>query len=155
MVINNKSGELTSGQNISYWLDSVKPQEYSKLNRDINTDVLIVGGGMAGLTTAYCLLKEGKKVVLLEDGLIGSGESGRTTAHITYALDDRYYEIEKAFGEDGTRLAAESHNAAIDWIERTIAAENGECKFERVDGFLFLHPSDKDENLVKEYEATK
>jgi glycine/D-amino acid oxidase-like deaminating enzyme/nitrite reductase/ring-hydroxylating ferredoxin subunit len=155
MVINNKSGELTSGQNISYWLDTVKPQDYATLNRDISTDVLIIGGGMAGLTTAYCLLKEGKKVVLLEDGLVGSGESGRTTAHITYALDDRYYEIEKAFGEDGSRLAAESHNAAIEWIERTIEVEKVECKFERVDGFLFLHPSDKEENLVKEYEATK
>jgi glycine/D-amino acid oxidase-like deaminating enzyme/nitrite reductase/ring-hydroxylating ferredoxin subunit len=155
MQINNKTGLLTSGQNISYWLDSVKPLEYDTLKSDIQTDILIIGGGMAGLTTAYCLLKEGKKIALLEDGLIGSGETGRTTAHITYALDDRYYEIEKVFGEEGIKLAGESHNAAIDWIERTINAENADCKFERVDGFLFLHPSDKEENLLNEYETTK
>ncbi|MEJ7678523.1 MAG: FAD-dependent oxidoreductase [Segetibacter sp.] len=56
---------------------------------------------MAGLSTAYNAAKAGLKVVLVEDGLIGSGESGRTTAHITYALDDRYTEIEKVFGEEG------------------------------------------------------
>jgi glycine/D-amino acid oxidase-like deaminating enzyme/nitrite reductase/ring-hydroxylating ferredoxin subunit len=155
MQINNKSGALTSGENISYWLDSVKPVEFTTLNTDIKTDVLVVGGGMAGLTAAYCLLKEGKKVVLVEDGLIGSGETGRTTAHITYALDDRYYEIEKAFGVDGIKLAGESHNAAINWIEQTISSEGVDCHFERVDGFLFLHASDKEENLRKEYEATK
>lgn len=110
---------------------------------------------MAGLTTAYCLLREGKKIVLVEDGAIGSGETGRTTAHITYALDDRYYDIEKVFGEEGSRIAAESHRQAIDWIETTIRNENGDCEFERVDGFLFLHPSDKPENLKEEFEATR
>ena len=155
MQINNQSGSLTSGQNISYWLNSVKPLEFKTLNQELQTEILVIGGGMAGLTTAYCLLSEGKKVVLVEDGLIGSGESGRTTAHITYALDDRYYEIEKAFGEDGSRTAAQSHNAALNWIEQTINKENSDCHFERVDGYLFLHPSDKEENLLKEYEATK
>ncbi len=155
MQIDNKSGALTSGTNISYWLDSVKPIAFSTLNRDVETDVLIVGGGMAGLSVAYSLLREGKRVVLVEDGLIGSGETGRTTAHITCALDDRYYDIESVFGEKGARLAAESHRHAIDWIEETIKRENGHCHFKRVDGYLFLHPSDKEENLKKEYECTK
>src|SRR5881628_586748 len=97
-TLSNSDGVITSGENISYWIDSVKPLEFETLNHDVDTDILIVGGGIAGLTTAYCLLKAGRKVVVVEDGLIGSGESGRTTAHLTCALDDRYFEIEKTFG---------------------------------------------------------
>jgi glycine/D-amino acid oxidase-like deaminating enzyme len=53
--------------------------------------VVGIGGGIAGLTISYLLSKAGKKVTVIEDGYIGSGETGRTTAHITHALDDRYY----------------------------------------------------------------
>ena len=155
MAITDNRGSVTSGENISFWIDSVKPLEYSQLKEDKKTDVLIIGGGLAGITTAYCLLKAGKKIVLVEDGLIGSGESGRTTAHVTAALDDRYYDIENIFGEEGSRIAAESHTAAIDWVESTIKNENIDCDFERVAGYLFLHPSDKEENLQKEFEATQ
>ncbi len=94
------SGNFSSGENISYWLDSVHPLETTTLNQDMETDVLVIGGGIAGLTTAYMLAKAGRMVMLVEDGLIGSGESGRTTAHLTCALDDHYQHIEKAFGEE-------------------------------------------------------
>jgi len=150
----NEKGFVTSGETISYWIDSVKPLEFETLERSIDTDVLIIGGGIAGLTTAYQLSKAGRSVILVEDGFIGSGETGRTTAHLTCALDDRYYEIEKAFGEEGARKAAESHMAAIDWIENTVREENINCDFERIDGFLFIHPTDTKENLEKELEAT-
>jgi glycine/D-amino acid oxidase-like deaminating enzyme/nitrite reductase/ring-hydroxylating ferredoxin subunit len=151
----NEKGFVTAGENISYWIDSVKPFEFEILNHDIDTDILIIGGGIAGLTTAYCLLKAGRKITLVEDGLIGSGETGRTTAHLTCALDDRYYTIEKAFGVEGSQKAAESHMAAIDWIETTVNEEQIDCNFERIDGFLFIHPSDTKENLEKELEATQ
>jgi glycine/D-amino acid oxidase-like deaminating enzyme/nitrite reductase/ring-hydroxylating ferredoxin subunit len=151
----NEKGFMTSGENISYWIDSIKPFEFETLNENIDADVLIIGGGIAGLTTAYCLLKAGKKITLVEDGLIGSGETGRTTAHLTCALDDRYYEIEKTFGEEGSKKAAESHMAAIDWIDKTVKEENIDCNFERIDGFLFIHPTDTKENLKKEFDATR
>jgi glycine/D-amino acid oxidase-like deaminating enzyme/nitrite reductase/ring-hydroxylating ferredoxin subunit len=152
---NIESGAVTSGENRSYWISSSKPIEFETVNNDIDTNVLIIGGGIAGLSVAYCLSKAGIKVVLVEDGLIGSGESGRTTAHLTYALDDRYYYIEKAFGEDGSRKAGESHAAAINWIEKTIKEENIDCNFSHVNGYLFIHPSDTKENLEKEFEATQ
>lgn len=148
-------GFLTSGENISYWIDSVKPLEFETLNKSIEADILIIGGGIAGLTTAYQLLRSGRNITLMEDGLIGSGESGRTTAHLTCALDDRYYEIQKAFGEEGSKIAAESHIAAINFIEQIIKQESIDCDFERIDGFLFVHPTDTKENLEKEFEATK
>lgn len=149
-------GTITSGENLSFWHSSfTQPLRYSKLNAETYTDILVVGGGIAGLTTAYCLAKEGRKVILVEDGWIGSGETGRTTAHITCALDDRYFELEKIFDQETAQLAANSHMAAIEWIANTVKHHKISCHFKRVDGYLFLHPTDNKENLEKEYEATK
>lgn len=154
---NNDSIEdkRTSGSHHSYWNDSEAPLVYKKLESDITTDVVIVGGGIVGLTTAYCLAKSGKKVVLLEDGYLGSGESGRTTAQITYALDDRYYDLEKIFGAEKAKLAAQSHTDALSWIKGAVFAESINCNFKSVDGYLFTDPTDKEENLEKEFEATQ
>ena len=115
----------------------------------------MVGAGIAGLTVAYALLKDGKSVVVLDDGLVGRGMTGRTTAHIVNALDDRYYELEKLHGEEGARLAAESHTAAIDFIERVVREEKIECEFERVDGYLFEPPNEPTKNLHEEFEACR
>ena len=150
------SDQITSGNHLPYWLSGKEaPLVYSSLNRDITTDILVIGGGIAGLTTAYCLAKEGKKVTLVEDGFIGSGETGRTTAHLTCALDDRYYSLESMFDENTAQLAANSHMAAIEWIANTIKLNDIDCHFKRVDGYLFLHSTDTKDSLDKEYAATK
>jgi glycine/D-amino acid oxidase-like deaminating enzyme/nitrite reductase/ring-hydroxylating ferredoxin subunit len=154
---NNTSTDpnLTSGSHHSFWIDSVEPIQYEKLKENISADVVIVGAGISGLSIAYTLSSRGHNVVVLDDGNVGSGETGRTTAHIVNALDDRYYEIERVFGEEGAKLAAESHTAAINYIEEIIKKENIACDFERVDGYLFLDASDKPESMGKEYEAAK
>ena len=147
---------LTSGQNLSVWFSAVnQPISYDTLKSNVDTDILIVGGGISGLTTAYCLAKEGRKVVLLEDGYIGSGESGRTTAHLTCALDDRYFELEKIYNEPTAQLLAKGHMKAIEWVAETVNTNKIDCQFKKVDGYLFLHASDKKETLEKEYEASK
>lgn len=145
----------TSGWHKSYWLDTEWSGSYSPLQENLTTDVVIVGGGLGGVTTAYCLCKAGKKVILVEDGKIGSGETGRTTAHLVSALDDRYADLESIFGQEDTRLIAESHIAAINFVERTVREENIDCQFERVDGYLFIHPSDQVESLREECRAAK
>ena len=150
------SGNITSGDNFSIWFaSSLEPMSFEKLSRDIDTDVLVVGGGIAGLTSAYCLAKKGLRVILAEDGFIGSGESGRTTAHLTCSLSERYYQLEKTFNPEIAKLAAQSHSAAIEWIANTVHQNNMDCHFKRVDGYLFTHPSDSIESLHEEYEATQ
>src|SRR5215216_968537 len=159
---NNGWENKTSGNKEPFWYANIEqPIKFAKLANNIPSsvggepvDVVVVGGGIAGLTTAYLVSKSGKKVVVVEDGYIGSGETGRTTAHITHALDDRYYNLEQKHGLDGLHIAADSHTAAINRIESIVKEENIDCDFERLDGFLFLDPSDKKESLDKELEAT-
>ncbi len=131
----------TSGTTISIWAATADTPSESTLQKNVETDVCIIGAGIAGLTTAFLLVKEGKDVVVLDDGPIGGGMTARTTAHLTNALDDRFYELERLFGEKGSRLAAESHTAAIDRVEEIVRAERIDCEFERVDGYLFIPPN--------------
>lgn len=119
------------------------------LGRDMDADVCVIGGGIAGLTTAYLLAAEGRNVVLLEQDTICGGETGRTTAHLSPVLGTRYKDLAKIHGKDGSKLIAESHSAAIDEIERIAKEENIGCSFERLSGYLFLHEDDK-ENLLKD-----
>src|SRR5215208_3241305 len=161
---NNANGweNKTSGNKEPSWYTNIEqPIKFAKLANNIPSsprgepvDVVIIGGGIAGLTTAYLVSKSGKRVVVVEDGYIGSGETGRTTAHITHALDDRYYNLEQKHGLDGSHIAADSHTAAINLIESIIKEENIDCDFVRLDGFLFLDPSDKEESLGRELDAT-
>ncbi|MDO8649134.1 MAG: FAD-dependent oxidoreductase [Candidatus Peregrinibacteria bacterium] len=137
----------------SPWKDSVRVPSYAPLSKNTSADVCVIGAGIAGLTTAYLLAKSGKKVIVLESKEIGCGESGRTTAHLTAALDDRYSRLEKVHGRNGARLAAESHTKAIDRIEEICAEEKIECAFRRVNGYLFLTPGDPSTTLEREATA--
>ena len=132
-----------SGKTVSPWFPTVEMPATAALNQDISVDVCVVGAGISGLTTAYLLARAGKKVAVLDDGPIGGGETGRTTAHIVTALDDRYYELERLHGTRGIQLAAESHTAAINRVEEIVAAEKIDCDFLRLDGYLY-EPKDGD-----------
>src|SRR5712671_5726545 len=101
-----------SGATTSVWMTTGDMADRPALARDVTSDVCVVGAGIAGLTTAYLLAEEGRSVVVLEDGQVGSGETSRTTAHLVNALDDRYFDIETMHGSKGARLAAASHTAA-------------------------------------------
>jgi len=142
-----------SGHTTSVWMATDVP-ELPTISHDIRTNVCVVGAGIAGMTTAYLLARAGRAVVVIDDGPIGGGETGRTTAHITAALDDYYSEIEKLHGEAGARIAAESHTAAINRIEAIASLEDIDCDFERVDGYLFLGAGDDRKLLEQELEAT-
>ncbi len=150
----DSQGMVTSGSKASLWIDTIQQKNFEKLSSDIDTDTVVVGGGIAGITTAYNLVKAGKQVVLIEDGLLYSGETGRTTAHVVNALDDFYSYLISVHGEQNAKLAAESHTAAIQFVENAVKELNIDCDFARVDGYLFLHPSDKEKTLDEEYYAT-
>lgn len=143
-----------SGSSTSIWMATTDVPELSRVSQDLRTSVCIIGAGIAGLSTAYLLARAGRAVIVIDDGPVGGGETGRTTAHLTAALDDRYYEIEKLHGIDGSRLAAESHKAAIDRVEAIASQEDIDCDFERVDGYLFLGGDSTRDDLERELDAT-
>src|SRR6478672_10936935 len=143
-----------SGRTTSVWMETQPPQ-FSPLDRDLRVNVCIVGAGISGMTCAYLLARTGRSIVIIDDGPIAGGETGRTTAHLTAALDDRYYEIEKLHGRDGARVAAASHSAAIDRVENIASLEEIDCDFERLDGYLFLGGNSKKEDLERELKASR
>lgn len=114
--------------------------ESKPLAGDRVADVCVVGAGVAGLTTALELQRSGRRVIVLDDGPIAGGETERTTAHLSAVLGERYTELERLHGEDGARVAAASHTAAIAWIEGMAAEIGSACEFERLDGYLFVPP---------------
>jgi len=149
------TGKTDNGRTISVWMASTPMPEEQGLASDARADVAIVGAGIAGLTTAYLLAKEGKQVIVLDDGPTAGGETCRTTAHLVSALDDRFYHLERLHGREGARLAAESHAAAIDRIERIVKDHAIDCDFRRLDGYLFVPPGDDPKQLDDEFEAAR
>jgi glycine/D-amino acid oxidase-like deaminating enzyme/nitrite reductase/ring-hydroxylating ferredoxin subunit len=143
-----------SGYTTSVWMNTAEVPNLQPLKTDTRTGVCIIGAGIAGMTTAYLLARAGRAVVVIDDGPIGGGETGRTTAHLTAALDDRYYQIQKLHGQEGARLAAESHSAAITRIESIASLEDIDCDFERLDGYLFLGGDSTRDELERELRAT-
>jgi len=146
---------LKAKQTISVWMQGDSIHVHCELTQDVDVEVCVVGAGIAGMTSAYLLLKEGRTVIVVDDGPIGGGQTERTTAHITNALDDRYTEIERWHGSEGARLAAESHTAAIDRIEEIINLEKIDCDFERLDGYLFNSIGESSSFLEQELQAAR
>ncbi|XXX80650.1 FAD-dependent oxidoreductase [Sorangium sp. So ce134] len=134
------------------WTHAVLPA-MAPLATDHTADVCVVGAGIAGLTTAYFLAKAGKRVIVLDNGAVGGGESGFTTAHITHALDRRWASLAKLHNVSRLRRAARSHTAAIDAIERIVKEEEIDCDFRRVHGYLFTAPGSLPMTLRDEIEA--
>jgi glycine/D-amino acid oxidase-like deaminating enzyme/nitrite reductase/ring-hydroxylating ferredoxin subunit len=131
------------------------PSTRSSLARDAACDVCVIGAGITGLSVAYDLAREGRQVIVLDARDLGAGQTAQTTAHLASALDDRFSELERVFGEHGARLAYASHARAIDEIEANVRKESIDCGFTRLDGYLFLGPGQKDKLLEDELDAAR
>lgn len=145
-----------NGATSSVWMTSTDNlPSHGPVDCDLSADVCVVGAGIAGLTIAYLLCQAGHNVVVIDDGPIAGGESCRTTAHLTHALDDRYFELERLHGGKAAMLAAESHTAAIDLIQKIVELEQIDCDFERVDGYLMTAPDQDPDILDREHLAAR
>jgi glycine/D-amino acid oxidase-like deaminating enzyme/nitrite reductase/ring-hydroxylating ferredoxin subunit len=146
--------QLDSGNTRSLWIATTEADNrFPRLDGNAQCDVCIVGAGIAGLSVAYHLAKAGRQVIMVDDGPVGGGETLRTTAHLSNAIDDRYYELERVHGEEISHLAADSHSAAIDRIETIVKQEGIDCDFERLPGYLFPAPDEDPAHIEREFEA--
>jgi glycine/D-amino acid oxidase-like deaminating enzyme len=142
--------------NESSWREKLTPTTYfPSLVGHHTVDVAIIGGGMAGILTAYFLAKSGKKVFLLEKEMIGGGASGYTTAFITQSIDTDSSDMISLYGIENAKLIVDSHCSAIDTIEKIIKQEKIECEFTRCSNYIFATTEEKLKDLRKEFQAMK
>lgn len=139
----------------SLWLETSTPGRWPPLMEDVRADVCVIGAGIAGMTTAYTLAREGRSVVLVDDGRPGHGQTGVTTAHLACEIDDSYRELRRLHGAHGARLAHDSHRAAIERINAITQLETIACDFDRVSGYLFLGAGHGPAILDEELEAAR
>ena len=138
----------------SIWQD-ITPPVFPPLAQNQKTEICVVGAGIAGVTTAYLLLKNGFQVTLLERDSFGDNETARSSAHLSNVLDEGFSKLIRLHGTKGARLAYESHSDAIDLIEKIIVEENIDCDFKRIDGYLYLSPDTDPEYLQQEVLAAR
>ena len=138
----------SSGATQTCWDFDSRMLKCPPLSSDIRVDVAVIGAGITGLSCAYALLQTGKSVAVLEDGTIGSGETGRSSAHLCCYTDDYFSKLKNRFGLENSRLVADSHIQAINDFEKIIKKEAIDCDFKRVSGYLF--PGSADLSLLEE-----
>lgn len=140
----------------SVWMDELKhTPRYPQLEKKAETDVLIVGGGIHGIVSAYLLSKAGKKVMLIEKDRLCSGDTGYTTAFVSYAIDKQLVSLAKTFGEKTAQKTWHSCQSAIDLLEEIITTEQIDCDFERTDLTMYAAKSQDMEDLEKEHQFAK
>ncbi len=119
-----------------YWYENSAPLHCSPLQESIEVDVLVIGGGITGVTTAYLLARENLRVALLEARCIGCGDTGHTTAHITYMTDTRLSQLVSTRSRKDAALVWKAGADAMNFIEETVQAEGIDCALIRVPGYL-------------------
>jgi glycine/D-amino acid oxidase-like deaminating enzyme/nitrite reductase/ring-hydroxylating ferredoxin subunit len=137
------------------WWKTVEMPEYPELGGDARADVAIVGGGITGLTAARLLVAEGKRVAVLEQGRIGGGTTGGTSAHVTQVPDLRYRDLRSKWGTDSLRTVVESSRAALDRIARLITEDAIDCDFARIPAYLYTESAEEVSKLEEEAEAAR
>jgi glycine/D-amino acid oxidase-like deaminating enzyme/nitrite reductase/ring-hydroxylating ferredoxin subunit len=137
----------------SVWSESPPAAPFPSLNGNVRVDVVIVGGGITGITAACLLKRAGRRVAVLESRRIGKGESSKTTAHLTEVLDMRYAKLISRFGLAGARLAARGQRVAIERIAGFADELAIDCDFRRAAGYLYAEDDAGADQLAAEAEA--
>ena len=139
-------------KNQSIWLDGYDYNDYVSLDKDITCDILIIGGGITGLSTLYNLRKSNLNVVLVEANLVGSGVSGYTTGKINFLQELIYSDILKKANYEKAKLYYDSQKYAIKKIVDIINKEKILCDLEKTDSFVFANEEKEIEKIKKEKE---
>lgn len=135
------------------WKSADAPRYLPLITASRAVEVVVVGGGITGLTAALRLQQAGKHVAVVEARTISSGVTGSTSAHLTEVIDTRLQVIEQKFGKEGAALAAQSSRDAINQIEGWVTSHHIDCDFKRVPGYLFTERDEQLSELKKELEA--
>lgn len=133
----------------SIWQETPDYVSQNKFNPDTEYDVVIVGGGITGITSALLMQTAGMNVLVTEARNIGFGTTGGTTAHLNTIMDTPYYTISKNFNEASAKLVYQGAQEAIEQIRKNISFYNITCTFEEKTGYMFSPTKEQDEELQK------
>ena len=138
----------------SFWLDSISMNNsFMKLDKDIDTEVCVIGGGIFGITCAYYLSKQGIDVTVLEQGKVCEKVSGYTTAKITSQHNLIYKYLIDSVGEEQAKQYYKANEKAIENIQRIVEDEGIDCDFEKQDAFVYTTDIDELDKIKHENEA--
>jgi len=137
----------------SYWLQGFKKETYKPLTSDIEVDVVIIGGGIAGLTTAYLLKKAGLTVVVLDKHTIGSGTTGGTTGKVTTQHGIFYNQLITQRGIQNATTYAKANTKALQKIATVIKQEHIDCDWQHKDSYIYTTQGATFNKLKQEAEA--
>ena len=134
----------------SLWRTRLARVRAHRFPKDVN--VVVIGGGITGLTAAYLLKTAGRTVAVFERERIGAGETGNTSAHLTYVTDLPLTTLAKRFGPEAAGLVWQGGARAIDLIETNATTQEMACEFQRVPGFhggCFAGAAENNEALLR------
>lgn len=131
------SEESMAPRHNAIWLDTASAPPHAPLEADTRVDVAVIGGGLAGLTTAYQLARAGRRVAVLEQGRLGHGTTGHTTAMITQIFDTPLRTLVRDYGEDAARGVWQAGRRALDFIEAVVNALALDCDWRRVPAYHY------------------
>jgi glycine/D-amino acid oxidase-like deaminating enzyme/nitrite reductase/ring-hydroxylating ferredoxin subunit len=135
---------------IPYWISSAALPVFPQLSDNLHVDVVVIGGGITGITAAYLIKSAGLTVALMERGRAAQMDTGHTTAHLTSVTDVRLTDLVRHFGADHARAVWDAGRAAIDQIAATIAAEEISCGFQVVPGYLHAPLDERVDGTLRE-----
>ncbi|MCU1616781.1 MAG: FAD-dependent oxidoreductase, partial [Frankiales bacterium] len=139
----------------SYWIDSTPMTSYPQLADDTEVDVAVLGGGIAGVCTAWEVATTGRSVVLLEADRIATGVTGYTTAKLSSLHTLAYELITLAFGKDAARLYARSQQSAVERAAALAAELRIDCDLERVPAFTYAESEAEVQRVREEADAAR
>ncbi|NBE52821.1 FAD-dependent oxidoreductase [Streptomyces boluensis] len=139
----------------SYWMASTPGTAYPPLDTDLSVDVAVVGGGIAGLSTAWELVRAGLDVVVLEADRIAAGVTGNTTAKLTAAHGLRYAWLEAEHGPEDARLYALSQQDAVSRAAALCADLGIDAEIERAPAYTYVRDHDRLDEVRAEAEAAR
>jgi glycine/D-amino acid oxidase-like deaminating enzyme/nitrite reductase/ring-hydroxylating ferredoxin subunit len=146
---------MVEGTAQSYWMASTGTTSYPRLTDDIIVDVAIVGGGIAGISTAWELAHAGRSAVLLEADRIAAAISGFTTGRLSAAHPWTYAPLRDSLGARAAELYARSQQEAVDHVAATAAELGIDCDIERRPSHVYVETADRLDELKTEVEAAR
>lgn len=140
---------------MSFWIATTPKTNYPSILKNLEIDVVVIGGGIVGITSAYLLKQQGKKVALIEAKKIIEGVTGHTTGKITSLHDLIYKHLIHTFGKENALIYANGQEAGLKLIESLIKENKIDCDFTKAAAYTYTNDEKQLENIEKEVDAAK